>query len=233
MHVFFCNFPPTPKCMRFHLHVFIINFRFVCSQQVYDTPDSATSPPSTTQLNVIPNDTNDPNNGYIVDNVTTDGKTTSTNISIVRSPNSGATTNTSSSMSPKNKSLASSPPLAVATNNNKSTAARNARNRAATQQQLVANNNEYGGGGGGGKRNGTPAGFYANGGGDSLSRLSPEGKDAELSMTEAADKGDGSIPTEVFSTSSNENGKINVQVTVLFGKYRLCSGHFVWQKIAF
>lgn len=91
------------------------------------------------------------------------------------------------------------------------------RNRSGS---LVNNNNnnsngvnEYSG-----KRNGTPAGFYTNGG-DSLSRLSPEGKDAEL-MGEDNGKND-SIPAEVFSTSSNENGKINVQVTVLFGEYRI------------
>lgn len=74
--------------------------------------------------------------------------------------------------------------------------------------------------------------YYDSGDGtNSLSRLAPEGKDADLVKDEmrnnnnkiGAGKGDVEDsavipPTEVFSTSSNENGKINVQVTVLFGK---------------
>lgn len=95
---------------------------------------------------------------------------------------------------------------------------------------LLNNNQEmvYGG-------SGKVARKYYNGydGGDgtnSLSRLAPEGKDAELVKDETRNNNNkigagggvedaaGIPPTEVFSTSSNENGKINVQVTVLFGK---------------
>lgn len=90
-----------------------------------------------------------------------------------------------------------------------------------------------------GSNGGKPARNYYNGyesngdGTNSLSRLAPEGKDAEMVKDETRNNNnkigagngvdDAAVipPTEVFSTSSNENGKINVQVTVLFGKLTL------------
>lgn len=74
-------------------------------------------------------------------------------------------------------------------------------------------------------------GYDGDDGTNSLSRLAPEGKDADFVKEEMrnnnnkiatgsgeVEDGTGIPPTEVYSTSSNENGKINVQVTVLFGK---------------
>lgn len=145
---------------------------------------------SATLLQPTVTDTNDPIGNSVSNQNSVNGGSTLPQSKPLSSPTSGANNN--------NNNL----------NSKVTSASRNSRSR--SSQSLVVNNNEYNG-----KRIGTPAGYYANG--DSLSRLSPEGKDAELTMGDDV-KGDGSIPAEVFSTSSNENGKINVQVTVLFGK---------------
>lgn len=68
---------------------------------------------------------------------------------------------------------------------------------------------------------------------NNLSRLAPEGKDAEhvgdeIRNNNKTSEASGVLqPAEVYSTSSNENGKINVQVTVLFGKLKTFAAEII------
>ncbi|XP_063704503.1 protein phosphatase 1 regulatory subunit 16A isoform X2 [Culicoides brevitarsis] len=168
-------------------------FRFQ-AQEVYDTPDApngtTVAAPSTNQAE-------------------SDATVSSTTLRPMSIPNSNlqSTTTTSGTTSSQIQ------PTTTTTNNNNGPVLSNGR----TNNLLNNNQDPY---------NGSSRNYYNGDGTNSLNRLAPEGKDADLVKDEARNNNnkmgvneDGAVipPAEVFSTSSNENGKINVQVTVLFG----------------
>ncbi|XP_063704501.1 protein phosphatase 1 regulatory subunit 16A isoform X1 [Culicoides brevitarsis] len=169
-------------------------FRFQ-AQEVYDTPDApngtTVAAPSTNQAE-------------------SDATVSSTTLRPMSIPNSNlqSTTTTSGTTSSQIQ------PTTTTTNNNNGPVLSNGR----TNNLLNNNQDPY---------NGSSRNYYNGDGTNSLNRLAPEGKDADLVKDEARNNNnkmgvneDGAVipPAEVFSTSSNENGKINVQVTVLFDK---------------
>lgn len=178
--------------------------------KVYDTPDAQTGVTSTSSPNNV---SQSPQQDSI------DTITSSTTVRPISIPNNlqqhhSTTTNTQqSSQLPINGTSSS----LQTSNNNNNTGPVLSNGRT----NNLLNNNQDVVYGGGKSRN------YYNGyddGTNNLSRLAPEGKDAELVKDETRNNNkigedpSGIPPAEVFSTSSNENGKINVQVTVLFGK---------------
>uniref|UniRef100_A0A336KRN3 Protein phosphatase 1 regulatory subunit 16A n=1 Tax=Culicoides sonorensis TaxID=179676 RepID=A0A336KRN3_CULSO len=187
-------------------------FRFQ-AQEVYDSPDA----PAT-------NGTAPPQQAPVPDPDLTISSTTVRPITI---PNNLNSTTSQSSQLSINGTTSSGLQSTQSNNNNINTTSNNGPVLSnGRTNNLLNNNQDVGYANNNGNKSGRNylRGYEAGDGTNSLSRLGPEGKDAELVKDEMKNNNNkiedpAAVipPTEVFSTSSNENGKINVQVTVLFG----------------